>query len=114
VAERFCKVCRGWHSLDEPLPHNCQPEPIWTRSDLPAPMVIIDTMGPVQSMLDGKLYDSKSELRKTYKQAGVVEVGNDPQRYRPKPKAKIDRRQIRDTLQKAKARFDRGERVRTA
>jgi hypothetical protein len=65
-------------------------------------------------MLDGKLYDSKSELRKTYKQAGVVEVGNDPQRYRPKPKAKIDRKTIRDTLQKAKARFDRGERVRTA
>jgi hypothetical protein len=65
-------------------------------------------------MLDGKLYDSKSELRKTYKQAGVVEVGNDPQRYRPKPKPKIDRKTIRDTLQKAKARFDRGERVRTA
>jgi len=114
MKERFCKVCRGWHDLDKPWPHNCITDHNWTRSDLPAPMVIIDTMGPVQSMLDGKLYDSKSELRKTYKQAGVVELGNDPQRYRPKPKAKVDRRQIRDTLHKAKARFDRGERVRTA
>jgi hypothetical protein len=29
------------------------------------------------SMLDGKLYDSKSRLRRTYREAGVTEVGND-------------------------------------
>jgi hypothetical protein len=40
-------------------------------------MVIRDGMDAVQSMLDGQMYESKSSLRRTYRQAGVVEVGND-------------------------------------
>lgn len=40
--------------------------------------VIDDTMAPVQSMVDGKKYDSKSALRRHYRAAGVYEVGNDP------------------------------------
>jgi hypothetical protein len=60
----------------------------------------------------GKIYDSKSKLRQEYKQLGMVEVGNDPARNRPKPKHKPDRKAISDTIQKAKARFDRGERTR--
>lgn len=82
------------------------------RSSLPFPMVITDDMDPVQSQLDGKFYTSKSLLRATYKAAGVTEVGNDPARLR-KPKRKApDRKAIRDTLEKAEARFRRGERVR--
>jgi hypothetical protein len=38
------------------------------------------------SMLDGKLYDSKSRLRRTYREAGVVEVGNDVHMTPPPPK----------------------------
>lgn len=48
------------------------------QGDLAAPMVIRDTMDPVQSMLDGKMYDSKRKLRRTYREGGVEEVGNDP------------------------------------
>jgi hypothetical protein len=55
------------------------------RSHLPAPQVIGDVMDPVQSMLDGKLYDSKSRLRRTYREAGMVEVGNDSSVTDPKP-----------------------------
>jgi hypothetical protein len=114
MRQRFCKYCRGWHDLDAPWPDNCLPERNMKRADLPSPMLIIDTMQPVQSMLDGKMYDSKSALRATYKAAGVVEVGNDPQRYRPKPKPKVDRKQVKDSLERAAARYKRGERSNKA
>lgn len=81
------------------------------RSDLPCPLIMSDVMEPVQSMLDGKMYDSKSALRATYRAAGVIEVGNDPQRLVPRKKPKIDRRQVKTTLEKAAARFNNGERV---
>ena len=81
------------------------------RSHLSAPMISTDTMPETQSMLDGKYYTSKSALRAAYRQAGVEEVGNDPARFRRKPKPKIDRKAIKDSVQKAQARFNRGERV---
>lgn len=81
------------------------------RSDLPFPRIMSDVMEPVQSMLDGKMYDSKSALRATYRANGCVEVGNDPSRLKPRQKVKPDRRQIKTTLDKAEARFNRGERV---
>ena len=55
----------------------------WSRKvnqgEVACPMVISDSLGVhgVQSMLDGKHYDSKSRLRATYRAAGFVEVGND-------------------------------------
>jgi len=82
--ERLCRCCGGWHKLDA-WPHNCLPERVLSASDLPSPSVIADTMNPVQSMLDGKLYDSKAALRSTYKAAGMVEVGNDSSVTDPKP-----------------------------
>lgn len=85
--------------------------PATKRSHLACPRIASDAMEPVQSQLDGKFYDSKSALRATYKAAGVIEVGNDPARLRPRQKPKIDRRKIRDTIEKATARFERGERA---
>jgi hypothetical protein len=82
------------------------------RSSLPAPRIMSDTMEPVQSMLDGKMYTSKSALRATYRAGGVVEVGNDPARFKKPQKQKPDRVKIKQTLEKAEARFNRGERVR--
>lgn len=82
------------------------------RSQLACPMIAQDTMEPVQSMLDGKMYDSKSKLRSTYRAAGMVEVGNDPTRLRPRKRPKTDRAAIKTSIEKAKARYDRGERVR--
>ncbi len=73
------------------------------RSDLPGPMVISDAMDPVQSMLDGKLYDSKSTLRRTYKEGGVVEVGNDSSIVDPKPfrKPKVTKEDVRPAVRRA-------------
>lgn len=84
MRERYCKVCGGWHQLDR-WPHNCLPERP-QRSDLPGPMVIRDTMDPVQSMQDGKMYDSKRAMRAHYRRAGVIEVGDDPSVMDPKPR----------------------------
>lgn len=108
--ERFCKVCHGWHDLDKPWPDNCLPERNWSRSELPSPMLVRDAMDPVQSMATGKMYDSKSAIRREYKQLGMVEVGNDPARLKPFKKPKTDRKVIRETIEKAEARFNRGER----
>lgn len=72
------------------------------QGELQCPMVIRDGMDPVQSMLDGKMYDSKSKLRKTYKEGGVVEVGNDPSILdpKPRPKRKPDIKGIRDAFRR--------------
>lgn len=73
------------------------------RSGLSCPSVMTDTMAPVQSMLDGKLYDSKANLRATYKAAGVTEVGNDSSVMAPKPRAMPtpDRTKIRASVEQA-------------
>lgn len=103
----------GWTIRDDRgvycrLDHGLPP----ARSHLPFPMVISDEMDAVQSQLDGQFYTSKSRLRETYRAAGVTEVGNDPARNKPFVKPKPDRKAIRDTTEKAIARFKRGERVR--
>lgn len=89
-----------------------RPEPEYKRSHLPAPRIASDHMDPVQSQLDGRLYDSKSALRATYRQAGMIEVGNDPQRFKKRIKHKTTRAEIKQVVEKAVARFDRGERAR--
>jgi hypothetical protein len=73
------------------------------RASHSCPAVISDTMAPVRSMLDGRLYDSKAALRATYKKAGVIEVGNDPAIHR-KAGRRPDRRAIRDSVDRAFAR----------
>lgn len=49
-----------------------------SQGQLCAPATISDGTGKdLQSQCSGKWFDSKSELRKDYKQHGCVEVGND-------------------------------------
>lgn len=73
-----------------------------------SPFVVSDTMLPVRSMLDGRLYDSKSALRATYRMAGMIEVGNDPAVARPRPKPKPDRRAVKAAVAKAFSRAGLG------
>jgi len=73
------------------------------RSDLPMPMVISDTMDPVEQV-DGKFYTSKSAFRAVGRSLGLVEVGNEKLPAKPKgqgsmtPAAKAGRR---EALQRA-------------
>lgn len=85
------------------------PEP--KRSRLPFPNIMSDMMAPVQSMATGKFYDSKSAIRAEYKRLGMIEIGNDPARLRPRQKPKVDPKQVKTALEKAEAKFNRGERV---
>lgn len=105
--ERFCKVCGSWHALDRPWPHNCRAEDWTQRSEMAAPMIIRDGMEPVQSMLDGRMYESKRALRATYRQAGVVEVGDEP--IKPStPAKKPDRAKIKEAVGRAFSRAGLG------
>ena len=52
-------------------------------SNLPRPYVISDTMEPTEQV-DGKFYTSKRAFRATGRALGLVEVGNE--KLKPKPK----------------------------
>jgi len=112
---RRCPACGGYHWLSAWPDNHRDVEP--QRSDLPSPMVIMDTMDPVKSMADGKVYTSKSAMRATYKPSGnpegisYAEVGNEPVNVSALPKPKSDEKAIQASLNKALARYERGERV---
>ncbi|XUM19761.1 hypothetical protein ACRAVF_19030 [Bradyrhizobium oligotrophicum S58] len=89
-----------------PEPKAERPEP--KRSDLPCPRLASDIMEPVQSMVSGKFYDSKSALRAEYRATGHVEKGND--RRPPWKMPRTPRAVIKETVRKAVARVERGER----
>jgi len=72
------------------------------RSGLPCPMVIGDSMDPVEHV-DGNFYTSKSAYRRTTKARGLIEVGNDPARNRRPPKPDRDKG-IEQSIDKAIAR----------
>ncbi len=105
---KLCRDCGDFHEVANWPPNHMQP--------LAAPMVIRDDMPPTMSMVDGSIHESKRGIRKTYEPSGnaegkrYVELGNSPERLAPRKKAKVDRAGIRDTMAKAQARFDRGER----
>ena len=73
--------------------------PILARSHLPAPMLIADTMADMVSHGDMKHYSSKSALRKSYKELGVEEVGNEVPKVTQKPT--MDRKKLRSALKDA-------------
>lgn len=77
------------------------------RSDLPAPRVLRDTFDkPVQSMADGKWYDSKRALAATHKASGnphgedFIELGNEAP---PTVEHKHDEGKLRDDIREAMA-----------
>lgn len=86
-------------------------EPKAKRSPLPAPCAISDVMEPTQHMCNGEYYTSKAKFREVTKAHGCIEVGNDPSRLRKKPKPKPDKKAIRQSIEKAKARYAAGERI---
>lgn len=111
MSARFCKVCEGWHSLEEPWPIECWRPKRVARSDLPFPMIISDEMPPAEHV-DGNTYTSKSSFRKVTRREGFIEIGD--QKLPPPVKKRPDRRAIKDSVAKAHARYERGERVNTA
>lgn len=73
------------------------------RGSFPTPMFTSDCMEPTEH-LDGKHYTSKSQYRAVTKAHGMIEVGNDPARLRPKPKPMPDKQARVDAVKRAVAK----------
>lgn len=80
------------------------------RSDMPCPMLISDEM-PACEHVDGSWHTSKSGFRAVTKANGLIEVGNDPARKKPRKKPGPDEKAISDAVDRAVAQFDQGRRV---
>lgn len=71
------------------------------RSELACPMLLRDDIGAVKSMQDGKYYDSRSALYRSYKEQGVriMEAGEEPSKpERPG----FSKSEVAEALQKVK------------
>lgn len=75
---------KRWYTLENGRSvYRAVPHAPVARSSFPIPYMQFDRIEPVQSMADGKTYDSLSALRATYKAGGnpqgkdYVEVGNE-------------------------------------
>lgn len=87
--KKFCRVSQTWLDVAEYERRKADYEERafqrqMSQGELACPMIIRDDQRPVQSMTNGKFYDSKSELRKEYRRANVIEVGNDVPTKKPK------------------------------
>jgi len=83
------------------------------RSGFPCPMVIRDSMDDIQSMADGRIYDSKSALRRSYTADGNPQ-GRDYQEIggteiEPAGRASVDKKGIRDALDRAMHAVETGQ-----
>lgn len=76
------------------------------RSGMPAPMLALDGMEPTQHPADGQHYTSKAKFREVTRANQMIEVGNDPARFRHQNPVKPDRAGIRQSLEKAMAQVN--------
>lgn len=63
-----------------------------------------DSMPPVLNHADGKVYDSKSKIRESYRRHGVLEVGNDKvSKYLSKTRTRkpFPEEKLRDAMEKS-------------
>jgi len=74
------------------------------RGAFPTPRVVRDQIAPVQSQHDGKTYESRSALYRSYKAGGVriVEAGEKPAEHRGEP---ITRDEVQRALAKVRAGY---------
>lgn len=96
-----CKVCGKLHERYpnyEPCDKDVRPQ----RSDLPTPLLNLDTMEPTQHPVTGEYLTSKSQFRKITKAHGREEIG-DQTHIRPEPKVdKITKDEIMQAVNKLK------------
>ena len=113
MTQRYCKVCTGWHDLDEPWPDNC----LMQRSTS-GPQVIRD-MDPYMSVAADKAtgeqvaVGGRAQHREFLRRNNYVEVGNDSSLYsQPKPKALdlVRGHEIKAAIEQVRSGHERGGR----
>ena len=79
-----------------------------SQGQLAAPMIVRDGQGGirgVQSMADGRFYDSKRAMRRHYREAGVMEVGDEAPTTKG-PVQRPDKAGIRASVERGMAAVD--------
>jgi len=71
------------------------------RSALATPMLVRDHIGPVTSQLDGRTYESRSELYDSYRRGGVRIVEGGEQPTSP-ARSRISKAEVGAALQKVR------------
>jgi hypothetical protein len=117
-SERWDKCSSAWVRADE------WQERQWAREDaafarkanqgeLACPSVIFDSHKPVQSAVTGRWHDSKSTLRREYRQHEVVEVGNDVPKKADLVRKKDPRefQKVREAVGRARAALEIPDRI---
>jgi hypothetical protein len=94
-------VMRNGRLVEKGGPDDVRPEA--HRSDLPFPMIITDDMPPAEHV-DGRVYTSKRSYRAVTRERGYIELGTEKQTPYAPPKP--DRKAIRESLERAKARLN--------
>ncbi len=92
---RLCRCCKDFHDLAQPWPDACASH--FGDSGSAGFYVQSDTMDPIRSMADGKMYDSKSRYRSDLRARGLIEVGNEMHAPAKMPGAPPLRQTLRDT-----------------
>lgn len=91
------------------------------RGNFPVPMMIRDTISPVQSMADGRWHESKASLERSYRADGNPQgieyqvLGNDqkPEVQKSAAKSKAEQQMSRrESIARAEAKVAAGEGVR--
>lgn len=114
MRSRLCRVCGGWHGLGDPWPEDCADH--FGARAAQAASVISDEMPPVRSGADGKLYTSKSAIRRSYKPSGnpqgirFVELGNNHADGPGRPTQPDTSAAVHASLERALSRYSAGER----
>lgn len=80
---RLCRVCKAFHPLEDAWPLDCLGH-FGERPAL-APFVRPDGMDPIQSMVSGQFFDSRSAYYREVRAAGCEIVGNDVNGFGPRP-----------------------------
>lgn len=101
---RFCRVCKDFHDLEAAWPEACVSHFGVQASE--APFVRADGMEAVQSMVDGRTYDSKSAYYASVRRAGCEIVGDDRAGYGPRPEYRPQGvgRSIKEAIERLAAR----------
>lgn len=98
MRSRLCKVCGGFHNLEEPWPDTCYRAPAFTG------LQIMRDIQPYQAVADdvatGKPphIGSRREHREFLKRNGYHERGNDPIKPKKPEYAEVNHRELKQTL----------------
>lgn len=75
MAERFCKVCNGWHDLNEPWPQECMGH--YKRHKDGESAQVMRDIEPYKSAVSGEVIGGRRQHRDHLRARGLVEIGNE-------------------------------------